>query len=319
MRKVILICIALFFSLATQANERYFVTASNGLIVRDGPNVNATRIGKMPYGTVVILLETNNSRFQIIDNEETIKGEWFKVSFVNSPYRISEINEEYNSDGYVFSGYLEKMHKITSLKITEIDQSTFDNLYKKVDHKNIDKISSQYEVEKLLGLKLKWKAKENGKKLIDTITLANKKVLTIIHHDPYPLEFIAYFPDEEIVLFSEGETNDVPISIKTGESGTIGNPEFIINSPSKKRRLNGYSANEKCIEYFFEEKKGASYNFISSFSNGKILGSDVCYIRQFYWISDTDYVYSGIADDDFIYNKPVYLDQKEKYFKGSFK
>ncbi len=92
----------LLFSLSFYA-QTLLVTAENGLILREKPGKNSVKIGKIPFGGEVTLMEKTAVTDSISDNGSLISGSWVKVHFENFPYFIS--NEK---SGYVFNGFLKE-------------------------------------------------------------------------------------------------------------------------------------------------------------------------------------------------------------------
>ncbi len=95
--------------------EKYIVIADNGLLLRENPNLQSKKIGKIYFGAQITIVSKTKFTETIIDNGRNIKGHWVKVKFNNFPIHIStNLNENY---GYVFDGYLEKksdnLHRIT--------------------------------------------------------------------------------------------------------------------------------------------------------------------------------------------------------------
>lgn len=83
--------------------EKYIVTAENGLILREKPNSKGNKIGKLHYGAELTIIEKTENNQTIIDDGKEINGHWVKIEFENFPTFIS--NEK---SGYVFDGYLKK-------------------------------------------------------------------------------------------------------------------------------------------------------------------------------------------------------------------
>jgi hypothetical protein len=71
----------------------FFVTADNGLTVREQPDPKARRVGKLNYGEAIEVIETTNINLAIVDDGEQIEGQWVKMQ---SP----------SIKGYVFNGFL---------------------------------------------------------------------------------------------------------------------------------------------------------------------------------------------------------------------
>ncbi len=80
------------------AQDFHYVTAENGLIVREKADRNSKRIDKLDYATEVIFYDTTGVSLTIFDDGEKIDGEWVEI------YTYNEAGEEVK--GYVFDGYL---------------------------------------------------------------------------------------------------------------------------------------------------------------------------------------------------------------------
>lgn len=87
-----------------QGQDINFVTATNGLIVRANPNKQAQRIGKLPYGSSVEIQTRTQTYLEVLDNGNSIQGEWVEVKCLEQDIPIQ---------GYVFDGYLtkEELHR----------------------------------------------------------------------------------------------------------------------------------------------------------------------------------------------------------------
>ncbi|MDC3132622.1 SH3 domain-containing protein [Flavobacteriaceae bacterium] len=80
------------------AQDFHYVTAENGLIVREKADRNSKRIDKLDYATEVIFYDTTGVALTIFDDGEKIDGQWVEI------YTYNEAGEEVK--GYVFDGYL---------------------------------------------------------------------------------------------------------------------------------------------------------------------------------------------------------------------
>lgn len=275
-----------------QGREKYFTLANKGLIVRKEPGTQADRIGKIPYGSIVELLEETEIELEILDDGNTIAGFWAKIKFYNAPYKISE-SDEYKSEeeGYVFSGFMEKLNK-ASMETKEIDSLKFHALYKSTASSSLKKITAQKEMEHLLSSTIKWKKSDHVEgPIIDKVILNEGQALQFVPDDLY---LLAYYPTEEILLMEGGHGSEFSLSIKTGESlETVGNPEYIIESPNKKIRLNGWFPGQECSNYFFQERSGDKHIYLIDFGWGsEQYGKDVCYLSDFCWLNDGEFLYS---------------------------
>lgn len=96
----------LFISVVVLGQDRLYVNANNGLIIRAEPSPKGQRIGKLDYGTAVQLLQKTSHELTIKDGQETISGNWVKVRDSDN-YR----------EGFVFDGYLtsEELSKRTKI------------------------------------------------------------------------------------------------------------------------------------------------------------------------------------------------------------
>lgn len=77
------------------SQEYQFVKADNGLIVRENADKNSKRLGKLVYGSEVLITKNTGKKLELKDEGKIIKGEWV---------RIEEMDGELK--GFVFSGFL---------------------------------------------------------------------------------------------------------------------------------------------------------------------------------------------------------------------
>lgn len=293
-----------------QENKVYIVNAPTGVIIRNEPVFNSSRIGKLPYGKTIELLEKTNIKQQLIDKGDTINGVWLKIKYNNFPFICSESEseqEKWNLEGYVFSEYIEELNK-ANIKIKELDSLQFFQLFINTKPYKPIKIESIEETERMLLNNVKWKVVDYLGRVIDEIRLENGQTLRI-NQKSNDMGFVAYYPLEKILLFEGGHSSDYSISLQTGESlETVGNPEYIIESPNRKLRLNGWFPGQECSSYFFQEKSGDGYRYLIDFGWGTLFGENVCYFEKFCWISDNEFVYSYM---DYSGDNGI-----KKYYKG---
>jgi hypothetical protein len=88
-------CIATSFA---QAQDIQYVSAENGLVVREKPNRGANRVALLDYGTAIEITEHTNLQLDVLDNGRKIEGEWVKIK--------GDGLYEFFEEGYVFNGYL---------------------------------------------------------------------------------------------------------------------------------------------------------------------------------------------------------------------
>jgi len=87
------------------AQDIQYVSAENGLVVRERPSRGAIRVGTLDYGTAIEITEHTQLQLDVVDNNEKISGEWVKIRGVEDHDDVE--------DGYVFNGFLteEKLKK----------------------------------------------------------------------------------------------------------------------------------------------------------------------------------------------------------------
>jgi len=94
MKKIFLTYI-LFCFYTTYGQEVKFVNAPNGLIIRNKPSTESTRIGKLEFGDRTTIIKKTSIKINIKDEGEIIKGYW---TLIDAGLK--------NPKGYVFSGFL---------------------------------------------------------------------------------------------------------------------------------------------------------------------------------------------------------------------
>ena len=128
-----IIALLITFNFA-QAQDIQYVSAENGLVVRDNPSRGAKRVAKLDYGTQIEITEYSQLKLDVVDNGEKISGEWVKIKTSNTPETVNV--------GYVFNGFLTKTELKKRLKIN------FDEFIVTIDSLNAYHIESTNETEK---------------------------------------------------------------------------------------------------------------------------------------------------------------------------
>ena len=100
MTKIFTAFFLLFYFTSLIAQNEVFVSAKNGLNIRNAPNLKAEKTGKFLYAEKVAILEKTKQYFEVTDDGKTIKGAWYKVKGNASTGSLVT--------GYVFSGFLTK-------------------------------------------------------------------------------------------------------------------------------------------------------------------------------------------------------------------
>ena len=326
MKKHLILIICMFFLKNIYAQDYYYIIAKSGLNVRENTSLNSQKVAKIPFGVVVKKIENTNKELIITDNGEKIKGNWVKIEYNNYGYLVNEEEEQFSREGFVFDAFLKplKDEKI-SIPVQKTTKSVF--LKTKKAHtivsKKLVRITDLDHIKKLLKGRVKWStwAKDYDGSLykrddvpIEIITENNQKIkfAGIGNSDMYfDSDNGGYYPEEDVLVLIGGHSSDQCYSIKTGETTlTIGNPEYIISSPKKTYRLNGYFPGQECKEYFFQKKVNGNYEYFQSF----YLWSDygICYFKEFYWINETQFVFKTSYDG-------VVTNKSEEYYKGEIK
>lgn len=97
--RTILICTLMLLGFTySSAQDIKYVSAENGLVIREKPDRGSNRLGLLEFGTVLEVSELTNLKLDIIDNGRKLSGEWVKVRSVDA--------YEFFNEGYVFSGFL---------------------------------------------------------------------------------------------------------------------------------------------------------------------------------------------------------------------
>ncbi|MCA0131122.1 SH3 domain-containing protein [Winogradskyella alexanderae] len=93
--KQILLVALIICATPTWSQEQAYVIADNGLSIREKPNLNSKKIGKLKYGQSIKIEDDTGEKLVILDNGKTVSGNWVRVK-TRTKY------------GYVFDGYLSK-------------------------------------------------------------------------------------------------------------------------------------------------------------------------------------------------------------------
>jgi len=130
-------------------------------------------------------------------------------------------------------------------------------------------------------------------------------------------DFIAYYPEVEVLFFSGEHESDYPLDLNDGAKEHVGNPQDHVLSPDKQFLLNGYYHGQDCRVRFLEKwnkskKKYETIGFLANIGfylngNGSNTandanenpGIDFCYADGWFWTSSRKVLFE--AD----YNDPV--------------
>ncbi|MGV6946344.1 hypothetical protein ACUY1X_15305 [Sphingobacterium kyonggiense] len=101
--------------------------------------------------------------------------------------------------------------------------------------------------------------------------------------------FWRYYPTEDILLCEGGHSSDYPINLKTGEMGgeVVGNPAYIVESPNKRFRLNGWFPGQECSDYFIQQNQSGTYiRYVGIPMDLTKESFDLCNISSIFWDGD---------------------------------
>ncbi len=123
---------------------------------------------------------------------------------------------------------------------------------------------------------------------LDKITLETGEVIFANSHGECGLT--AYYPDENIIVSECGHNSDDCYNLSNGKTTTqIGNPEYILESPNKKFRLNGYFPGQECSTYFIQKNIKGEYlkvleiNEVYPYKN---VPENFCTMEDVFWTDD---------------------------------
>lgn len=131
---------------------------------------------------------------------------------------------------------------------------------------------------------------QNNEKIyyLEKITLKSGEV--IFCNNSGECEIVGYNPDEKIIISECGHNSDDCYNLITGKNTyQVGNPEYILESPNKKFRLNGYFPGQECSNYFIQKKVNDEYlkifeiNEVYPFKN---VPENFCIMENLFWSND---------------------------------
>jgi hypothetical protein len=110
--------------------------------------------------------------------------------------------------------------------------------------------------------------------------------------DSDEMEFVAYYPQEDILFLEGGHSSSMIYNLTTGEeTHEVGDPDYRHYSPSKQYRFNGYYSGQIDV-YFIQVKRGAQYKTVIEldFVSGSEFSERMClaeYLPDVFWQNDT--------------------------------
>ena len=196
---------------------------------------------------------------------------------------------------------------VRNLKVSNhvISESDYTKVYNELENKPIQRdtlgeITDYNEAVEMIGGCLEWQ--DGPDSYLTKIITRNGDVVDVGDY----LGFIAYYPEIDVILFEGGHTSDVAYSLRTGEGREIvGNPDTYYVSDNKEFRISGYFPGQECYTYYVQQKDDESYRNLFEINSYLFPNSDICYIREGFWLLDNEFYYQMVNSMDF--NKVNYF------------
>lgn len=179
-----------------------------------------------------------------------------------------------------------------SITIASIDSTQFLSAEKnKKKQKPVKKITDFQTVKKLLKGVVAFDEDE-----IKRINFRNGKSKNYEY-----IYFVAYFPEEDILLCEGGHVSDVSFDLSNGlETEDVGNPNLAISSPTNKFRLNLIDSGQECYEHFIQQNQNGTFTKIiplgDSFEDKT--GKWLCTSRRNFWTDDYTLYFSTLTENE---------------------
>lgn len=176
----------------------------------------------------------------------------------------------------------------------------------KLNRKRLAKITDFNQAKRLLKGLVTFDTSVDGDQYhpIKSINFKNGKKLT--YDDGLDCVFVAYYPQEDILLCEGGHTSDVSFNLKNGErTEQTGNPDLFIFSPKCTFRLNSYFGGQECYTFFIQKKSNGQFVKVVQFDEvfEKQTGRWLCRMGDAFW-----------TDENELYFTQDMLGAKEKQF-----
>ena len=224
----------------------------------------------------------------------------------------NEIGKPNDSIKSVSTEKSEKQIQYT-ITVEKIDSLQYHSEKKKTapKKKNLLKITNINEAKKLLkGIVEFNEQKDVGANLIvRKIHFRNGKKYENNKDFDY-FSFIAFYPEEDILLCEDEASSDISFNLKNGKkTEETGNPDLFIFSPKETFRINGVVDGQECMGYFIQKKIDGEFVKIINFEDEfkKKTTITLCNIRDGFWIDEQTFF---LEKFDFDYETGKY-----KFFK----
>lgn len=150
-----------------------------------------------------------------------------------------------------------------SINVEIIDSVEYVSIKRKskATNRNLVKITDYKEAKRILNGVVEFTDNKNfgDKQAIRKINFRNGKQFSNLNDYDYYF-FVAYFPEEDILLCEGGHSTDLSFNLKNGnETEETGNPNLFISSPNNKYRLNGSYDGQQCNGYFIQASQNEHF------------------------------------------------------------
>lgn len=196
-----------------------------------------------------------------------------------------------------------------SIRVEEIDSSNYNSIKNTANGatKKISKITNYQEAKKRLEGIVEFDEEIPDYPCVKDINFRNgKKPDGELYFELDACLFIAYFPEEDILLCEVGNAMDVSFNLTSGkETEETGNPDLFNFSPNANFRLNGHFGGEECYSYFIEKKINNEFVKIIQLDDAfeKLTKHWLCTIGESFWtnentlyLTETEYTENGISE-----------------------
>ncbi|UQB69679.1 hypothetical protein [Epilithonimonas zeae] len=178
-----------------------------------------------------------------------------------------------------------------SIEVEKIDSLEYHHfaVKKNINKKKLTKITDFNQAKKLLKgiVEFNDNSEDGDQSAVEKIHFRNGKEYGNTNEYDYYF-FVAYYPEEDILLCEGGHTTDISFNLKNGkETEETGNPDYINFSPSGKFRLNGHFGGQECSSYFIQ-KKIEDYVKIVQLDEEfeKLTKVWLCIVGESFWVDD---------------------------------
>ncbi|WP_165750580.1 hypothetical protein [Cellulophaga sp. Z1A5H] len=209
---------------------------------------------------------------------------------------IREISTNQKTDSITSNIYSKKIIK-QLIDLEKIDSLQFLSEKNKVISSKVNtvKLTDISEVKKLLNGIIEFGNNDEETYVprpIRKIKFRNGKIITNKEGLINDCSFIAYFPDEDIILLKNPAEGDESLNLKNGkETEETGNPNLFSYSLKKKYRLNGYINGQGTCFYFLQKKVNNEYEKIISLSDEieRLQNHWIFHISESFWVNENTF------------------------------